>query len=317
MGIKGRFKNAELHGVEINKATARIASSFAYVKVANLEADVIEYPLQYFDYIIVPDIVEHLYEPWNVLKDLCGFLKDNGKIVASIPNFMHYSVLREVLYGRGIYRDSGVVNHSHLRMFTLREINIMFRDAGYINIRSQGDSGNINDQDQMFINELSQLTSPSLQEQYKAQKYLIEANSPNFNIYLNDIIKRLSEDTEDEHDLIKLLDSVSDANATSEQIIANIDSLPCNRLEYTNQLAIFFYNNGLFNVVLPLLEYAIQLDGNNENTLYNLGYILFKANEYELSLDYLERIQNKDEDIYQLIGEARKGSASSRFVESD
>lgn len=162
MGIKGRFKNAELHGIEINKATSRIAASFATVKVGNIESDVIEYPSQYFDYIIVPDILEHLHEPWNTLKDLCGLLKDNGKIIASIPNFMHYSVLREVLFGRGIYKDLGVVNHSHLRMFTLREINIMFRDAGYINIRSRGDSKNINVQDEMFINELAQLTSPSL-----------------------------------------------------------------------------------------------------------------------------------------------------------
>lgn len=121
----------------------------------------------------------------------------------------------------------------------------------------------------------------------------------------------MSENSEDEHNLIELLDSISDGNATSEQIIADIDSLPCDRLEYVNKLADFFYNNGLFNVVIPLLEYAIQLDSNDKDSLYNLGYILFKANEYELSLNYLERIQNKDEDVYQLIDEVRKRFTSS------
>ncbi|GJM70184.1 hypothetical protein HMSSN036_24000 [Paenibacillus macerans] len=61
-------------------------------------------------------------------------------------------------------------------------------------------------------------------------------------------------------------------------------------------------------MVIPLLQYAIQLDSNDENSLYNLGYILFKANEHELALHYLDQIQNKDEDICQLMDEIRQGS---------
>lgn len=184
----------------------------------------------------------------------------------------------------------------------------MFTNAGFLNLRLYGETGSINDLDQQFVDELVKLAGPSLREQYETQKYLVEANSSNFDNYITDIVERLSLDMENEEDLLKLLDSVCDGNLTNEHLIRIINSLSCNRIEYANKLAIFFYNNGLFNMVIPLLQYAIQLDSNDENSLYNLGYILFKANEYELALHYLDQIQNKDEDICQLMDEIRQGS---------
>ncbi|WP_213509735.1 glycosyltransferase [Paenibacillus macerans] len=308
MGIKGKFKNAELHGIEENKAAAAMASNFASVKTANIEESIPDYPANYFDYIILADTLEHLQDPWEVVKNLSGLLKPSGKIVASIPNFMHYCILREVLYGRGIYKEPGVVDRSQLRLFTQKDIKAMFTNAGFLNLRLYGETGSINDLDQQFVDELVKLAGPSLREQYETQKYLVEANSSNFDNYITDIVERLSLDMENEEDLLKLLDSVCDGNLTNEHLIRIINSLSCNRIEYANKLAIFFYNNGLFNMVIPLLQYAIQLDSNDENSLYNLGYILFKANEYELALHYLDQIQNKDEDICQLMDEIRQGS---------
>ncbi|GIO86605.1 hypothetical protein J25TS5_35370 [Paenibacillus faecis] len=310
MGIKGKFKNAELHGIEENKAAAAMASNFANIKTANIEKKIPDYPANYFDYIILADTLEHLQDPWEVVKNLSGLLKESGKIVASIPNFMHYSILREVLYGRGIYKGPGVVDRSQLRLFTQKDIKAMFTNAGFLNLRLHGETSSINDLDQQFVDQLVELAGPSLREQYETQKYLVEANSSNFNNYIKDIVERLSLNMENEEDLIKLLDSVCDGNLTNEDIIRIIESLPCNRIEYANKLAIFFYNTGLFSMVIALLQYAIQLDSTDENSLYNLGYILYKANERELALHYLDQIQHKDEDILQLITEVQDGIKS-------
>ncbi|GJM70183.1 hypothetical protein HMSSN036_23990 [Paenibacillus macerans] len=120
-----------------------------------------------------------------------------------------------------------------------KDIKAMFTNAGFLNLRLYGETGSINDLDQQFVDELVKLAGPSLREQYETQKYLIEANSPNFDNYITDIVDRLSLDMENEEDLLKLLDSVCDGNLTSEQTIKIVDSLSCNRIEYANKLAIF------------------------------------------------------------------------------
>lgn len=63
-----------------------MASNFANVKTANIEEKIPDYPANYFDYIILANTLEHLQEPWEVLKNLSGLLKESGKIVASAPS---------------------------------------------------------------------------------------------------------------------------------------------------------------------------------------------------------------------------------------
>ena len=39
-----------------------------------------------YDFIIFADVLEHLVEPWVVLKNVSKFLKPKGSIIVSIPN---------------------------------------------------------------------------------------------------------------------------------------------------------------------------------------------------------------------------------------
>ncbi|WP_223065952.1 bifunctional glycosyltransferase family 2 protein/class I SAM-dependent methyltransferase [Paenibacillus caui] len=304
LGIKSKYRNAELHGIEINKAAAIIASNFANVRIANVENQ-LDYPPKHFDYILLPDVLEHLTDPWNVLRNLVVYLKDNGKIIASIPNVMHYSVLKEVLNGRW-YKDSGIMDNTHLRFFTLHEIDKMFRATGCQSVRYHGNTLTINDEDQRFVDGLVQLSQPELREQFIVYQYLVEACSPHFDSFLQKCIERFDAAAQNENDLINLLDATSDGNVTSDNLISIIDSLPVNRIKILNQLAVIFYNNRHYNLVIPLLQHALEIDNLDEDSLYNLGYFLYRASEYELSLYYLEQIPNKDQDINQLIIEVQQ-----------
>lgn len=98
----------------------------------------------------------------------------------------------------------------------------------------------INDMDQQFIDTLVKLSNPKLKEQFMAHQYLVEASSPNIDTFLKGVIEGLNGDIENEDNLIRLLDVVSNGNAT------NIDTLPCNRVEVLNGFAIIFYNNGQY-----------------------------------------------------------------------
>jgi SAM-dependent methyltransferase len=84
-----------------------------------------------FDYIIFADVLEHTADPWSALASFKRYLKDDGRVVASIPNIRFYSIIVRLIFNRWGYRDSGILDSTHLRFFTLPTIKEMFEGAGF------------------------------------------------------------------------------------------------------------------------------------------------------------------------------------------
>jgi 2-polyprenyl-3-methyl-5-hydroxy-6-metoxy-1,4-benzoquinol methylase len=83
-----------------------------------------------YDTIMCNDILEHLRDPWTVLAHLTGRLADGGRIIVSVPNIQSVEVVAPLLMGRFTYRDSGVLDRTHLRFFTRRTARELIRSAG-------------------------------------------------------------------------------------------------------------------------------------------------------------------------------------------
>jgi len=83
-----------------------------------------------FDYVVMADILEHLYDPWKVLGRARGLLKPGGSIWISVPNFTHNGVLIELLNGRFEYRKIGLLDNTHIRFFSAGSLEAMVRGAG-------------------------------------------------------------------------------------------------------------------------------------------------------------------------------------------
>jgi O-antigen biosynthesis protein len=90
-----------------------------------------ELPSQYFDVITFGDVLEHLRNPVVVLRHVKPLLAAQGCIVASIPNVSHRSVLYALMFGEFPYSDDGLLDRTHLRFFTRRTVDSMFREAGF------------------------------------------------------------------------------------------------------------------------------------------------------------------------------------------
>lgn len=129
LAVRDANPAADLFGIEIDEAPAKIASRFA--KVEALDVETLEKPEWHetFDYIILSDVIEHLRNPWQAMKNLAAFLKPGGAVVVSVPNVMHCSVFRMMLQGRWTYADAGILDRTHLRFFTLFEIAALLREA--------------------------------------------------------------------------------------------------------------------------------------------------------------------------------------------
>lgn len=83
-----------------------------------------------FDIIVFGDILEHLREPMRVFRTLNRYLKAGGAVIVSVPNFVHLWVRLNVLFGRLEYAERGILDRTHLRLFTLRSFKRFLAEAG-------------------------------------------------------------------------------------------------------------------------------------------------------------------------------------------
>jgi 2-polyprenyl-3-methyl-5-hydroxy-6-metoxy-1,4-benzoquinol methylase len=121
--VKQRF-GAETWAVEINTCAAQMASRNLFkVICCSAEESITKLPDKYFDNIYLFDFLEHLVDPYTLLKQLKKKMSDSGVIIASIPNIRHYKTALEYLWrGDWSYRDAGILDITHLRFFTYKSI---------------------------------------------------------------------------------------------------------------------------------------------------------------------------------------------------
>lgn len=128
--IKEANPNAELCGIELDPATAVIARMFADVRNNNIEESSIPEWKERFDYVIMGDVIEHLLDPWKALRIVREMMKPGGCIIASIPNVLNISVIYDLLQGNFTYKDSGILDRTHRRFFTKKEMLKLFETVG-------------------------------------------------------------------------------------------------------------------------------------------------------------------------------------------
>ena len=77
------------------------------------------------------DSLEHLRDPWALLRRVRGHVQTGAVIVACIPNAQHWSVQARLNCGAFWYEDQGLLDRTHLRWFTRITIIELFQSTGY------------------------------------------------------------------------------------------------------------------------------------------------------------------------------------------
>ncbi|MDB5336757.1 MAG: wbbL 5, partial [Planctomycetaceae bacterium] len=126
-------QTAEVVGLELNSSVAEQARTrLDAVLQTNIESTETQFPDGRFDCVICADILEHLYEPLNCLKKIRRWLTPNGRLVASIPNIRHHSVVTSLLEGNWEYQSAGLLDNDHVRFFTKNEIEKLCDRSGFM-----------------------------------------------------------------------------------------------------------------------------------------------------------------------------------------
>ena len=132
--FKARQPMATYCGIEVVESIAKSAAiNLDDVLCADIELDP-QAPKRLgasFDTLVLGDVLEHLRDPWRVLSDLRESMKPGAVCVACVPNIGHWSIIEQLLKGRWDYADSGLLDRTHLRFFTLETVLEMFQGAGW------------------------------------------------------------------------------------------------------------------------------------------------------------------------------------------
>lgn len=132
--LKQKGFASECVGVDLfedvnNKQNYKSIDRFIF---GNIEQIDLEEYFDYFDLILLPDVLEHLLEPKLVLNKIKKYLKNDGKIIVSMPNIRHYSALKKIfLKGDFSYEESGIFDYTHLRFYCKKNIKKLIESANY------------------------------------------------------------------------------------------------------------------------------------------------------------------------------------------
>lgn len=85
-----------------------------------------------FDVIVFADVLEHLRDPEKVLVQSKHLLKADGVMLLSVPNLAHNSVLIDLLNNRFEYQNIGLLDNTHIHMFTKESLENIIRRAGLV-----------------------------------------------------------------------------------------------------------------------------------------------------------------------------------------
>ena len=136
--IRRQGRAGEIWGVELVEEVACKAEAnpdLDRVLGGDISTIVAELPVGYFTHIVAGDVLEHLVDPWSTLAALRRSLRQDGRIVASMPNIRNFSFIARLLFGASFkYKDSGVMDRTHLRFFARKDIRALFESAGFADI---------------------------------------------------------------------------------------------------------------------------------------------------------------------------------------
>lgn len=83
------------------------------------------------DTVLLLDVLEHMYNPWAELEFLAKHLPADAQVIVSLPNAGHMSVLQSLADGAFPYVPSGILDVTHVRFFTMKEMRAMFAQTGF------------------------------------------------------------------------------------------------------------------------------------------------------------------------------------------
>ena len=146
-GRKLAKKNVEIYGADVDAGAINQARKY-YKKVIQSDLNKLaigSLPKQYFDYVLLLDVIEHLTNSKQLFKKIFKLINSNGKLIISTPNILHISVRYKFAFGKFQYEKHGILDETHVHFYTIASLVSLIREMGYkiVNIIPSADLGQV------------------------------------------------------------------------------------------------------------------------------------------------------------------------------
>ncbi len=118
-------RGCEVYGVEADKNVMKIAEKYGYkIHIGPFDPDV--YKENYFDYITMDQVIEHIIDPVTTLRGISKILKQDGRVILSTPNSNGW--------GAWYFKERWINWHVpyHLHYFSEKSIGIAAEKSGLV-----------------------------------------------------------------------------------------------------------------------------------------------------------------------------------------
>jgi glycosyltransferase involved in cell wall biosynthesis len=145
LGAEGSYvdelkaKGCNVTGLNLWEPAPEIAAAYDRFLVRDLDAQGLPGTPEVgsFDVVLMADVLEHLRHGRAVLSAAKDLLGDRGTVIASTGNVAHWTVRLGLLLGRFTYRDRGILDETHVHLYTRRTFRRLFEREGYRIARSK------------------------------------------------------------------------------------------------------------------------------------------------------------------------------------
>ncbi|MDE2320568.1 MAG: class I SAM-dependent methyltransferase, partial [candidate division NC10 bacterium] len=117
-----------VHGCDLSETALREARQRGVLSVcADLNRGLLPYQDRSFECVTCLEVIEHVFDPLSLLRELHRVLKDDGQLVLTTPNIRYFrNVLTLVWHGRFPHTtmDTFVWGGGHLHYFTRTDLKL-------------------------------------------------------------------------------------------------------------------------------------------------------------------------------------------------
>lgn len=122
----------EIRPEDVQSLEARGCRIQSFPKLDVVEFGRIELGRSRFDVVIAIDVLGRVPIPEDLIASLRRVLKSDGRLILSVPNAGHPSLLRSMARGESLYRTHGPVDLGQLRLFTAESLSEILQQADFV-----------------------------------------------------------------------------------------------------------------------------------------------------------------------------------------